>query len=213
MARKNVANFVVENFGGGAGKRAEAVVAQHGKIVGERHAGEFDAVDDFHRREGMDVHCGHGALHRAQNVAIVKRRQAVRQSALNADFGGAELPGFDGLLRDLLWIEEISVGLARAAAEGAELASHKTDVGEIDVAIHDVGDEVAAEFGAQQVGGGEQAEKIVAFGAGKCAGFFEGDGIAVLSFENSFERGAHCWRDSWRDVEPVERGKAFQFRN
>jgi len=44
-----VANLVVENFGGGSGERAESVVAQHGKIVGQRHAGEFDAVDDFHR--------------------------------------------------------------------------------------------------------------------------------------------------------------------
>ncbi len=126
--------------------------------------GEFDAVDDFHGREGMDVHRGHGALHRAQNVAIIERRQAVRQSALDADFGGAELPGFDGFLRDLIGLEEIGVGLARAAAEGAELASHKTDVGEVDVAIHHVGDEVAGEFGAQQVGGGEQSEQVVAFG-------------------------------------------------
>ena len=88
----------------------------------------------------------------------------MRQSALNADFGGAELPGFDGFLRDLIRIEEVRVGLARAAAEGAELASHKTDVGEVDVAIHDIGDEVAGEFGAQQVGGGEQSEQVVAFG-------------------------------------------------
>ena len=116
----------------------------------------------------------------------------MRQSALNADFGGAELPGFDGLLRDLIRLEEICVGLARAAAEGAELASHKTDVGEVDVAIHDVGDEVAAEFGAQQVGGGEQAEQVVAFGVSQGVSLFLRNGVAVLSFENSFQRGAHC---------------------
>src|SRR5207245_6048830 len=30
---EDVANFVVENFGGGAGESAEAVVAEHGKVV------------------------------------------------------------------------------------------------------------------------------------------------------------------------------------
>ena len=75
-----------------------------------------------------------------------------------------ELPGLDGLLRDLIRVEEVSVGLARAAAEGAELASHKTNVGEVDVAIHDIRNKVAGKFGAQQVGGGEQAEQIIAFG-------------------------------------------------
>ena len=54
----------------------------------------------------MDVHCRDSVLHCSQNVAIVKGRQAVRQSALNADLGGAELPGFDGLLRDLSRIKD-----------------------------------------------------------------------------------------------------------
>ena len=198
LRERIVPDFVVENFGGRAGQRAETVVAQHREIVGERHAGEFDAVDDFHRREGVDVHAGHGSLHRAQNVAIVKRRQTVRQSALNADLGRAELPGFDGLLRDLIRLEKIRVGFARAAAEGAELASHKTDVGEVDVAIHDVGDEVAGKFGAQQVGGGEQAEQIVAFGVGQSVSFFLRDGVAVLSFENSLQRRAHAGASSAR---------------
>src|SRR5271169_6749312 len=42
---EDVANLVVENLGGGAGQGAEAVVAEHRNVVGERHAGEFDAVD------------------------------------------------------------------------------------------------------------------------------------------------------------------------
>ena len=91
---KYVANFIVENFGCGARQRPQAIVAQHGEIVGERHAGEFDAVDDFHGRKGMDMHARNGALYGAKNIAIVERRQAVRQTALNADFGGAESPGF-----------------------------------------------------------------------------------------------------------------------
>jgi hypothetical protein len=41
---------------------------------------------------------------------------------------------------------EIRVNLARAAAEGAELASHEADVREIHVAIYDIGDDVSREF-------------------------------------------------------------------
>ena len=69
---ENVANFVVENFRGGAGQRAQAIIAQHREIVGQRHAGEFDAVDDFHRREGVNVHPRDGVLDGAQNVAVIK---------------------------------------------------------------------------------------------------------------------------------------------
>ena len=143
VARKHEADFVVENFGGGAGQSVEAVVAQHLQVIFERHAGEFDAVNNFHGRKSVNVHAGDGIFHCAQNVAIVKRRQAMRQSALDADFGGADFPGFGCLLRDLIETQEVGVGFARAAAEGAEFASDKTDVGEIDIAVHDVGDDIA----------------------------------------------------------------------
>jgi len=89
------------------------------------------------------VHAGDRLFYCAQNVAIVKRRQAVRQSALNANFSGADVPGFSCLLGDLLETEEVRIGFARAATESAEFAADKTDVGEIDVAVHDVGDDIS----------------------------------------------------------------------
>ncbi len=211
VGRENVADLVVENFGGGAGQRAQAVVAQHGKIVGQRHAGEFDAVDNFHRREGMDVHARDGVLHGAENVAVVELGEIVRQSALDADFGRAELPGFDSLSRHIVESEEISVGFARAAAEGAELASHETDVGEVDVAVDHVGDDIAGEFRAQDVSGGQQAQEVIAFGIGECIGLFQRQVGAVLRFEDFFQRRAQRWSQARRDVRPVERRKGFQF--
>ena len=56
LRESTMAHGVVENFGGGAGQRVEAVVFQHQKVVPNGHAGEFDAVQDFHRREGVHVH-------------------------------------------------------------------------------------------------------------------------------------------------------------
>jgi hypothetical protein len=106
---------------------------------------------------------------------------------LDADLPGSKLPGLHCLLPHLLRLQEISIGLAGAAAERAKLASHKTNVGEVDIAIHDVSDEVAGEFGAQQVGGGEQAEQVVALGVGQRVGLFQRDRGAILSFENSLQ--------------------------
>src|SRR6266700_79422 len=126
-----MSNFVVENFCGGAGQGAEAVVAQHGKIVGQRHAGEFDSVDNLHGGEGVDVHVRGSILHGVKDVAIVKLGEIARQSTLNADFGSAELPGFDGLPSHVAERVEICVRLAGAAAEGAEFAFHEANVGEI----------------------------------------------------------------------------------
>ncbi len=119
----------------------------------------------------------------------MKWRQIARQAALNADFGCAEFPGFHGFLRHLLEAEKVGVCLARAAAEGAELAAHKTNVGEIDVAIDDVGHEVADEFAAQSVGRDQQSEKVVAVGICQQQALLAGKAAAVLALERGFERG------------------------
>ena len=67
VARENVADFIIENFGGSAGQRIEAVIAQHAQVITQRHAGEFDTVDDLHGREGVDVHtAGQRSLRRAE---------------------------------------------------------------------------------------------------------------------------------------------------
>ena len=52
-------------------------------------------------------------------------------------------PSLDRFLRHGLEAVKVAVGFARAAAESAELAADKTDVGEIDIAIDHVGDDIA----------------------------------------------------------------------
>ncbi len=116
----------------------------------------------------------------AQDVAVVERRQSVRQPALNADFGRAQRPGFDGFLRHGVEAVEVAVGFARSAAEGAKFASDKTDVGEIDVAIDHVGDQIADQIAAQHVGRDQQAEQIVAFGIRQQQALFAGEDAAIL---------------------------------
>ena len=161
VAREDKTDFVVKNFCGGTGQGIEAIIAQHGEVVGQRHARKLNSVDNFHGREGVNVHPRYRFLHRAQDVPIMKRRQLTRQASLNANFGGANLPGVDGFLCDLIEVQEIRVGVARPPAEGAKFASHEADVGEIDVAIDDVGHQIAHQFSAQHIRRHQQAEEIV----------------------------------------------------
>ena len=57
---------------------------------------------------------GTACFHGAQNVAIVKRRQVVRQAALDADFGGAQLPGLAAFCATCVEAEEVGVVLRAA---------------------------------------------------------------------------------------------------
>src|SRR5215831_4993771 len=134
VAREDVAHLIVENLRGCSRQSVESVVAQHLEVIGQRHAGKFDTVDNFHRRERVAMHPGNGMLYGAQYVAVIKRRQIVRQASLNADFSGAELPRFASFLRNLIEAEEVGVVLARPSAERAKLAADETDVRKVDVA-------------------------------------------------------------------------------
>jgi hypothetical protein len=59
---------------------------------------------------------------------------------------------------------EIRIRRARAAGKTAEAAADKTNVGEINVAVHDVGDGVADGFAPQSVGCDNQRIKRRTFG-------------------------------------------------
>jgi hypothetical protein len=109
----------------------------------------------------VDVHFRDGILHGAENIAIVKFRQVARQSTLDTNFSRTELPGLDSFLRHLLHRKEVRVRLARAAAECAKLASYETDICEIDIAIHDIGDDVADNIRAQKIRSDQKAQQVV----------------------------------------------------
>jgi len=73
VARKHEAHVIIKNFGCCPGQGAKTIVSQHGQVVGQRHAGEFDAVDDLHWRKGMNVHARNGELDRPQNIPVIER--------------------------------------------------------------------------------------------------------------------------------------------
>ncbi len=133
------ANAIVENFGSGAGNAAETFVFQHRQIVEERHAGLFNAVGNFHGGKSMHMQGGDGALDGAKDVAVEESVEIARQPALDADFGGAGVPGLLSFADDIRRRERVGVGSVGAFAETAEAAADEADVGKINVAIDNVG--------------------------------------------------------------------------
>ena len=173
-----LAHLVVEDLGRRAGEAAETLRAQPLQKRAQGHAERLRAVRDFERREGVHVHSRHRLLHGAQQGQIGVAGVGRMNAALQADLGGAAVPGLDRAPGDLVQREVVGPAAQIIAQlsfrECAEAASIAADVGVIDVAIDHVADDVAAGPGAQRVGGGadlldlrtarrEQADDVVRF--------------------------------------------------
>src|SRR4051812_1585345 len=99
------------------------------------------------------MHVGNRVFYRAENVAVIKRRQSVRQPTLNADFSRAQCARLDGFLRHGLQGVKVAVLFAWSAAESAELASDKTNIGKINIAVDHISNKVSHQIAPQHIGG------------------------------------------------------------
>src|SRR6266403_298928 len=68
---------------------------------------------------------------------------------------------------------KIGVRRARSTREAAETTANEADVGEIDVAVDDVGDDVAHSFAPQGISHCDQGMQCGALGGGKAHGLLE----------------------------------------
>ena len=134
----------------------------------------------MHRREGGFDH--------VEQVAVLERRHVGIDAALHADFGGAAGPGVGHLFDDRLVRMVVRVGFPALALEAAELASDEADVGEIDVAVDDVGDFIANVGGARQVGAFDHRAQIGVLAGIKRQPFLAGQFALVETFD---QRRAH----------------------
>src|SRR5262249_43322880 len=119
---------VVEDLRAGPGQGAEARVLQLLEVGPDAHAGEPGAVLHLLRGEGVEVELGRGRLPRAAEVGVEVRVHARREAGLEADLGGAQVPGLDGAAHHLLAVEEVALLRAVVAGEGAERARLHADV-------------------------------------------------------------------------------------
>src|SRR5262249_4259521 len=110
------------------------------------------AVEHLLRRERVEVHLGQGRLDGAAEIDVVRAVELGRQTRLDAHLGGAHLPGFHGAAYHLVEGQEVPFLLAVVAAESAEGAVLDAHVGEVDVPVHHVGDDVTRLPAAHLVG-------------------------------------------------------------
>ena len=70
---------------------------------------------------------------------------------LNADLRRAQIPGLTRTRHDVIEAAVVGILVVLMTREAAEAAAHVADVGEVDVAIDDVGDLVAHVLGTRQI--------------------------------------------------------------
>src|SRR5260370_27329154 len=104
----------------------------------------------------MHMHTGNGMLDRAEQIAVIESIEVAWQPALNADFSGATVPSLASAADHFFERERVGVGGAGSATKTAETATDETDVREVDVAIHDVGDGVTYGVSPQAIGDGHE---------------------------------------------------------
>ena len=127
----------------------------------------------------------------AKKVAIIKTVEVSWEPALDADFGGSAIDGFADAAEDFVARERISIRGTGTAAKSAKAAADKADVGEIDVAIDDVGDGVTDGFAAETVSRGDESVEGWTFSGGEAEGLIES---RFGSPENSLESFANLPR-------------------
>ena len=152
-ARDDVADLLVEDLGRGAGQRAEPGLLQLAQVLLDRQPER--ASTPYSTSSGEKAwRCmlGQRRLDRAAEIDVEAAVELGRQPGLDADLGGAQLPGLLRAAHHLVDGQEVALLLAVVAAEGAEAAVLDADVGEVDVAVDDVGDDVARLPAAQLVG-------------------------------------------------------------
>ena len=121
------------------------------------------------------MHPRHPPLHRSDEVEVGGAGQRRVDAALHAHLGRADLARLLGPVGDLVQRQPVRVGVALPLRERAEPAADVADVGEVDVAVDDVGDVVADRVAAHVVGqpdqrvqrrtvGGEQGQREVRVG-------------------------------------------------
>ena len=132
-----------------------------------------DAVVDFHRRKRVDMHSGKGAFDGPQQVAVEISVKVARQAALNADFRGTAIPRLTRTTYDFFKRKGISIGGLRSPAKSAKTAAHEANVGEVYVAIDDVGNRFADSIAPQMIRDGHQRVKTHAFSGRKLQALLE----------------------------------------
>ena len=141
VAVQPLADAVDENFGAAAGNAVEA--GRHQAIDDRRHRQLREAreVNDFRRRERVQLEGGIALLDRAEQILVPRQRQVGIVTALEQQLHAADGHGLVDLSKQLVEAEHVPFRRSDRPIERAEVALRDADVGVVDVAVDDVGDD------------------------------------------------------------------------
>ena len=123
---------------------------------------------DLRRAEAVDVDPREVGLDVAEQVHVPVERQVGVQAALHQDLVAAELDRLADLLEQDVAVEDVGLGVADLAVEGAEVADRGADVGVVDVAVDVVrAVRLGVEPLADRVGGPAEREEVGATGGAR----------------------------------------------
>ena len=143
-----LADVVVEDFGAAAGDGVEACVAKSGDSGAQVEFGVLGDGEDLRCGEAVEPDFREALLDAGEEAFEPVDLEVGMKAALHQHAGAAHLLGFGDLLVDLLEVEDVALVGARIlallwerAVEGAEGAVLGAEIGVVDVAIDDVGDD------------------------------------------------------------------------
>ena len=192
--REHLADLVVEDLGGGAGNRAEALVLQHRQVVAQLHAVRLRVTEvDLFGRERVNVQVGQLGLDRAHDLSVPEAVLVRVDAALDADLRRAALDRLVRVADDLLERAVVGVLFVLVAREAAEAAADVADVREVDVPADHVGDLVADVVEARAVGHRAEHLQVATARAEQDLGV---RARQLVPFERALEHGAYGRRGS-----------------
>ena len=162
--RQHPPDVVVQDLGRRPGDRPQPAGPALLEELAERDPQTRGTVHDLHRAERVDVDVGGARLDCLEDPEVEVTRQARVQPSLDAHLGRAVGPGLLGSVGDLVERERVALGVDLALRESTEAAARVTDVGEVDVAVDDVGDLLADPLPPKVVGDTAERLERVAIG-------------------------------------------------
>src|SRR5262245_25820624 len=164
-ARRNlVTYFVHQHLCGSSGETANAGFLEGKQIVANRNATERGSVQNLFRRKPVDMQSRKCFLQRSTEIDVVPAVDTGSETRLDADLGGTQLAGFGCAPDDFLGRQEVTFFGQVTPAESAETTSFDTHIGEVDIAINDIGNDVAHGRGAQIISSSHQCRQVGTIG-------------------------------------------------
>ena len=143
VAVQQLAHAIDEDLGAAAGNAVEPGGDQPLDHRRHRQLRQPRQVDDFGRRQRVQLEVGIALLDRAEQIFVPRQRQIGIVAALQQQLHAADGDRFVDLPEQLVEAEDVALGRSDRPIERAEVALRDADVRVVDVAIDDVGDDAA----------------------------------------------------------------------